>query len=588
MINIKNNNAFTIVEIIIVVTIISVLSALAVTTYTGTRQDARDAARYGNATIISEGLEKYYEKNGEYPSVASISNSNSSNTGQIVAEKLSIPVDSLVMPKMPSSTTNGITTGDPANDYIAYIGHSDTDNNACQNNVNAGCDSYVLRYKEENGNTKEIVSRRVSRDEDNHSIGIPDLTVVASNATTINASWTSVPGATSYTLQRSTSSSMSSPTAGGYASTSTSATGLTADTTYYFRVRANTSSGSGDWSDIESATTNGIASPTGTLTISASMSGTNAVGTAGGGSCAAGTTIERQIRYQSTSTATAGTWSSYTTGASRSEAASQGWQYTFQQRARCVSGSSSSGWVSSGTSSTFRSINTPAAPTVTTSTSGNTTTWTASITSCPTGTTAQYRFRSLRDGIFTTTAWSAAGTNRTPSWNTSSQGFQYTVELQTRCISTHATSSWSATGSASYLRPIAAPAAPTNFVYAKVNAYKFTWTWTTPTCGPGTQKEMQYDIYVYGVSGNPFWWLPWKHQGWLSDPQANGAWWPSPQRQVSLGATFTAPIERVTSDGPIPSGSTTRARAKYICVNVQTGRTSSYGPIGTSATQTIY
>jgi type II secretory pathway pseudopilin PulG len=669
----RYNNAFTIVEIIVITVVIAILSSLAFISFTNVRQDSRDAARQSNATIVSEALEKYYEKNGEYPSVASIVNSQPANTGTAVASKLSIPEGSLAMPNMPGITTNGIAPGsEPHDNYLVYEASSVEDNDSCQNDVDAGCDRFALHYEEESTEAvKTIESRHASR-----SVGtVPDLTVTGVNSSTISASWTTVPGAVSYLLLRSTSSSMTSPTSDYFTDTSTSVTGLLPNTEYFFRVQAVLSIGTGDWSEIQSATTSSIAAPTGTITITATMSGTNARGTAGGGTCASGTierqiryqtnagtwqswvtgsprdvaategytytfqararcvvgglngpyaqsvtasvtrsvtapsgltitaamsgtdargtagggtcasgtTIERQIRYSTTNTSTAGTWSSYTSGTPRNVAASEGWLYTFQQQARCVGTNANSAWATSATADVVRPIATEPAPTVTVSTSGSTTTWTASVTSCPSGTTAQYRYRSLRDGGYTTSDWSDGDTSRTNTWNTSSQGYEYTRQIQTRCSTVHTAGAWSATGSAAYLRPIDTPAAPTGFIGTKTSSYQYTWTWTAPSCGSGTRAEMAYDVYIKGVSGNAWWWLPWYYEGWLSSPSANGDYWLAPHAY----AAATGVINRNTSDGPIPSGSTTQARAKYVCVNTATGREGSFGPIGTSALKTL-
>lgn len=155
------NNGFTIVELIIVVAIISLLSAIAITTYSSIRVDARDAARSSNATIISQALEKYYEKNGIYPSVVSIVNSQPANTGPAVAAKLSIPESALLMPDMPSSATNGIASGSvPANNYLMYQASSTTDNPGCQTSTSSGCEQFTLRYREEATNTTIVIESR--------------------------------------------------------------------------------------------------------------------------------------------------------------------------------------------------------------------------------------------------------------------------------------------------------------------------------------------------------------------------------------------------------------------------------------------
>ena len=135
----KNNSAFTIVEVVVVIAVVAILSSLAIVGYSSIRQDARDATRQTNATIISEALEKYYEKNGEYPSVISLVNTQAGNTGAAVAAKLSISEKSLKMPQMPSSATNAITGGSsPHSDYIVYAAQSAVNDASCQSSTNGG------------------------------------------------------------------------------------------------------------------------------------------------------------------------------------------------------------------------------------------------------------------------------------------------------------------------------------------------------------------------------------------------------------------------------------------------------------------
>lgn len=546
--------------------VIAILSGLAIATYTGSREEARDNARSGNAVTISEALEKYYERNGEYPSVASISNANAGNTGASIAAKLSIPAESLIMPEMPGSTTNAITSGsEPHDDYIVYVGQSAEDNDACQNDINGSCDQFTLRYLEESGETKEIESRRSLRE----IIEKPDLTVIASGTSAVNASWSSVTGATSYTLQRSLSSSMSSPTVTSHPSTSASVTGLSASVTYYFRVQANLASGTSDWSDVESVTTNGIATPTGTLTIAASMSGTNAVGTAGGGSCAGGTTIERQIRYNATSTSTAGGWSSYVTGSPRSVAASEGWQYTFQQQARCVSGGSSSGWVASGTASTVRPITTvPSAPVLTSSTSSTNTVWNWGAAACPAGTSGEYQIRRLAEYSYDS-GWGSPTTSRTWTW-TGTEAYIYTLQVQARCMTVHSTGGWSAAGSKAHTAPVNPPGAPTSFTYyLRPDRMYDSWSWTAPSCGSGKRADFYDNSYITGAG---WYWVATGQEGWR---YGTNGW--SARKNAS-------PFYGTNNESPYPYNSVqVQHKAKYVCVHLATGRISADGPVGISA-----
>src|SRR5690606_36045076 len=108
----------------------------------------------------------------------------------------------------------------------------------------------------------------------------------------------------------------SSPVTTTHDTSPASATDLPPNTEFFFRVRGVQATSFSEWSDVQSASTGGFPAPTGTITISASMSGANARGTAGGGTCAAGS-IERQIRHQVNS----GTWQAWTTASVRDVAA---------------------------------------------------------------------------------------------------------------------------------------------------------------------------------------------------------------------------------------------------------------------------
>ena len=149
---------FTVVEIVVVITIIVILSAISIVGYRSLQANARDNTRSANAAVISAGLEKFYEKNGAYPSVISLSNGVSYNTGAIVAAKLGISEKNLLMPNMPTTTTNGIASGTtPVNNYLMYEASSVTNNSWCQTNTIGGCERYTLRYQEESSGTVVVI-----------------------------------------------------------------------------------------------------------------------------------------------------------------------------------------------------------------------------------------------------------------------------------------------------------------------------------------------------------------------------------------------------------------------------------------------
>ncbi|MCL2068176.1 MAG: fibronectin type III domain-containing protein [Treponema sp.] len=81
------------------------------------------------------------------------------------------------------------------------------------------------------------------------------LTATAVSATQINLSWNSVTGANGYRVERSTDNSNWTEIAPSHAATTYQDTGLTAGTTYWYRVRAYNAAGNSGYSNVESATT---------------------------------------------------------------------------------------------------------------------------------------------------------------------------------------------------------------------------------------------------------------------------------------------------------------------------------------------
>ena len=83
-----------------------------------------------------------------------------------------------------------------------------------------------------------------------------NVTATVQGSSAVQVTWTAVSGATNYAVQYSKSSSFSSPTSVVVASPEAVVTGLTVNTTYYFRVAASTAAGSttgNSWSSSKSA-----------------------------------------------------------------------------------------------------------------------------------------------------------------------------------------------------------------------------------------------------------------------------------------------------------------------------------------------
>jgi prepilin-type N-terminal cleavage/methylation domain-containing protein len=157
----KSKSGFTLVELLVVMVVIAILATVALVSYARVQRDANDSTRRGNARIIAEGLEKYYDQNGEYPSVVAVVNNTAGNTGAVVAAKLNINPAVLDMPNMAASDTNALssTAASQANDYINYTALRFVSNTTCQTSATGGCDEFTLTYVEESGTTVTLDSR---------------------------------------------------------------------------------------------------------------------------------------------------------------------------------------------------------------------------------------------------------------------------------------------------------------------------------------------------------------------------------------------------------------------------------------------
>lgn len=63
----RTSQGFTILELMVVIAIISILTAIAFVSIGRIQKEARDKDRDSDTTIIMNAMEKFYDKNGEYP-----------------------------------------------------------------------------------------------------------------------------------------------------------------------------------------------------------------------------------------------------------------------------------------------------------------------------------------------------------------------------------------------------------------------------------------------------------------------------------------------------------------------------------------
>jgi prepilin-type N-terminal cleavage/methylation domain-containing protein len=171
----RKTDGFTLVELAIVIVIIAVLASITIFTYAKVQVNARDTARASGAQAIGEALEKYYGKNGEYPSCAQMTQS-----GAQVATLLNIDQSILLTPTAPSGTTNSIAgcsdlTAGTGSDAYAYVGDGST---ACS--TGTACASYTLEYRQE-GTGGIIISVQGQHQAQSSPVSAPGAPVVSAS-----------------------------------------------------------------------------------------------------------------------------------------------------------------------------------------------------------------------------------------------------------------------------------------------------------------------------------------------------------------------------------------------------------------------
>lgn len=480
----KNKSGFTVIELIVTISVIAVLIAISIFSFTKQQVEARDQTRYSRATILAEAIEKYYEANGEYPSIPSLV-SESGNTGSTIATKLKVEPGTIVFPGVSSSTTNSLTSGAPTTTKAKYAASSidATENTACQTSTTGGCDAFTITYKKEADNSDVIINSR-------HN----DRIVIATPPPPPPPPAPDAPNAP---------------------------------------------------------------------TVSATYASNTVTGTASVVSCTNGNTPQYALSTRTND----GTWSAYSawsTARTASSSASQGVKYGFRAKAKCISATDTSTDSAVSAEATYiHPISTPAAPTMTVSTSGDITTYTWSTTACPAGTTARYQYKFIADWGYDS-VWYGPFTGLTSrTWDTSSQGYEYITQVQTHCYTAYDTSDWSGTGQGSYIRTVGGPGT-ISFSISR-GASNIAYVYATSSCGPSTFLFSRADVHTWDypyVDTGAYGWYANSHGGvWVVNS------WGAYGNTVQTGASNG-------SYGAYASGSRWNIATEMKCRNTTTGRES--------------
>lgn len=74
----KKNFGFTLIELLVVISIMGILTVIVASSFNGSQQKSRDAARKANLKSVSNALNMYYGDNGAYPISSLITMDNQS------------------------------------------------------------------------------------------------------------------------------------------------------------------------------------------------------------------------------------------------------------------------------------------------------------------------------------------------------------------------------------------------------------------------------------------------------------------------------------------------------------------------------
>ncbi len=412
------NIGFTIVELIVIIVVIGILASISVVSYGNWHRSVAVAQVKSDLNGVAAAMEDYRSFNNSYPA--------------------SIP-----------------TTFTSSDGVVLSGGSSDGGKTYCVDA--ASTKDSTIHY--------HISSTTVGIQSIQQGVCGPlNLVATGVSSTSIDLSWDAVTSADSYNLQQASSAAFSDAiTIATQATTKATSSGLSAATTYWYRVQATVNGIDGAWSIALSVTTNNTAinPPTVDPVVTVALNGANAQATiTDDANC---TTSGSVPQYALNSRTNNGAWTGYSAWYSTRAAAqtataivaNDGVKYDYKAESRCyINSTSFSAARTSNVGTYIDPITTPSAPVVTANSDATTTTWSWPAVTCTAGTVGyQYDYTVYKGAtLISDSGWQTNGTNPTVNFTTSTGGYTYTVYVQAKCTGTYTASSWSASGSAEYSR----------------------------------------------------------------------------------------------------------------------------------------
>lgn len=144
----KQSRAFTIVEIMIIVTVITILASIATVSYAGLQKDARNKERESDTTILRTSLEEFYEKNGYYPP-RDLVTGETDEVMTFLSRTLDMPPTALTSPSRPTKDIKNSITWSNTSNATDYSYYAQLDNGDPCLLEDEQCTKYRILYKKE-------------------------------------------------------------------------------------------------------------------------------------------------------------------------------------------------------------------------------------------------------------------------------------------------------------------------------------------------------------------------------------------------------------------------------------------------------
>lgn len=145
MVKNRDQQGFTIIELLIVIVVVIILAILLVSNLTSVKQKERNTERETDIKALHQQVESYYLQNSRYPTLTNMNDSNFRSTNMKTIEE-----DNFMDPR---GTSANIVAKPQANAY-SYSVYASDGSSACDNNTN-DCAVYTLTATKEGGGVFE-------------------------------------------------------------------------------------------------------------------------------------------------------------------------------------------------------------------------------------------------------------------------------------------------------------------------------------------------------------------------------------------------------------------------------------------------